>query len=138
MTRHALGIDIGEAQVSGVALTRQGRSLQLTGSCRVELAADTDPAGVAAAVRQVGAQLGGPQAVTVLGLPLSQPPAESAHAALLRHLSQSDPAHFQPSNINFSLFAPLQGRIPKKQRAALRAEAALSAIELWRQSLQSL
>lgn len=74
----------------------------------------------------------------VLGLPLSQPPAESAHAALLRHLSQSDPAHFQPSNINFSLFAPLQGRIPKKQRAALRAEAALSAIELWRQSLQSL
>ena len=74
----------------------------------------------------------------VLGLPLSQPPAESAHAALLRHLSQSDPAHFQPSNINFSLFAPLQGRIPKKQRAALRAEAALSAIKLWRQSLQSL
>ncbi len=72
MTRHALGIDIGEAQVSGVALTRQGRSLQLTGCCRVELAADTDPAGVAAAVRQVGAQLGGPQAVTVLGLPLSR------------------------------------------------------------------
>ena len=72
MTRHTLGIDIGESRVSGVALARQGRSLQLTGCCRLELAADTDPAGVAAAVRQVGAQLGGPQAVTVLGLPLSR------------------------------------------------------------------
>ena len=64
----------------------------------------------------------------VLGKPDSPPPAASAHAALLRHLGESDPAHFQPSNINYSLFPPLQGRIPKKQRAALRAEAALQAI----------
>lgn len=71
----------------------------------------------------------------VLGLPLSMPPVVSAHAALLRHLCQSDPNHFQPSNINFSLFAPLQGRIPKKQRATLRAEAALRAIDLWQRSL---
>ena len=55
----------------------------------------------------------------------------------MRHLTQSDPAHFQPSNINFSLFAPLEGRIPKKQRAALRAEAALQAIDQWRHSLQA-
>ncbi|MDO5675812.1 MAG: methylenetetrahydrofolate--tRNA-(uracil(54)-C(5))-methyltransferase (FADH(2)-oxidizing) TrmFO [bacterium] len=73
----------------------------------------------------------------VLGLPVSLPPAESAHAALMRHLTQSDPAHFQPSNINFSLFVPLEGRIPKKQRAALRAEAALQAIDQWRHSLQA-
>ena len=73
----------------------------------------------------------------VLGLPLSLPPPESAHAALMRHLSQSDPARFQPSNINFSLFPPLEGRIPKKQRAALRAEAALQAIGQWRHSLQN-
>ena len=53
MTRHTLGIDIGDSQVSGVALARQGRSLQLTGCCRLELAAETDPAGVAAAVCQV-------------------------------------------------------------------------------------
>ena len=47
MTRHTLGIDIGDSQVSGVALARHGRSLQLTGCCRLELAADTDPPAVA-------------------------------------------------------------------------------------------
>ena len=73
----------------------------------------------------------------VLGLPFSPPPAASAHAALMRQLMHSDPAHFQPSNINFSLFPPLAGRIPKKQRAALRAEAALTATDCWRQSLAS-
>ena len=71
----------------------------------------------------------------VLGLPFSPPPAVSAHAALMRHLLHSSPAHFQPSNINFSLFPPLAGRISKKQRAALRAEAALAATDCWRQDL---
>ena len=72
MTRHTLGIDIGDSQVSGVALARQGRSLQLTGCCRLELAADTDPAGVAAAVCQVAEHVGWQQGVVVLGLPLSR------------------------------------------------------------------
>ena len=72
MTRHTLGIDIGDSQVSGVALARQGRSLQLTGCCRLELAADTDPAGVAAAVCRVAEHVGWQQGVVVLGLPLSR------------------------------------------------------------------
>ena len=73
----------------------------------------------------------------VLGLPFAPPPAATAHAALLRHLIASDPAHFQPSNVIFSLFPPLErenaGRrkIPKKQRAALRAEQALTALAQW-------
>lgn len=52
-----------------LALARQGRSLQLTGCCRLELAADTDPAGVAAAVCQVAEHVGWEQGVVVLGLP---------------------------------------------------------------------
>ena len=72
MTRHTLGIDIGDSQVSGVALARQGRSLQLTGCCQLELAADIDPAGVAAAVCQVAEHVGWEQGVVVLGLPLSR------------------------------------------------------------------
>ncbi len=70
-----------------------------------------------------------------LGQAFSAPPAASAHAALLRHLNQSDPAHFQPSNINFSLFVPLAGRIPKKQRGILRAQAALAAVDAWQHQL---
>ena len=72
-----------------------------------------------------------------LDLPFAPPPAATAHAALLRHLTASDPAHFQPSNVIFSLFPPLEtentGRrkIPKKQRAALRAEQALTALVQW-------
>ncbi|HFQ90866.1 MAG TPA: methylenetetrahydrofolate--tRNA-(uracil(54)-C(5))-methyltransferase (FADH(2)-oxidizing) TrmFO, partial [Desulfobulbus sp.] len=32
------------------------------------------------------------------------PPAATAHGALITHLTRSDPAHFQPSNVNFGLF----------------------------------
>lgn len=72
MRRHTLGIDIGDGQVTGVVLARQGRTLQLTGCCRLEFSADTDPAGIAAAVRQVSEQIGWRQGVAVLGLPLSR------------------------------------------------------------------
>ncbi len=71
----------------------------------------------------------------LLGQVFSPPPQATALAALLRHLVTSDPARFQPSNINFSLFPPLEGRIARKQRGALRAEAALAAVDAWRHTL---
>ena len=71
----------------------------------------------------------------LLGQVFSPPPPVTALAALLRHLVDSDPARFQPSNINFSLFPPLEGKIAKKQRGALRAEAALAAVDAWRHTL---
>ncbi|MEW6518697.1 MAG: methylenetetrahydrofolate--tRNA-(uracil(54)-C(5))-methyltransferase (FADH(2)-oxidizing) TrmFO [Thermodesulfobacteriota bacterium] len=63
------------------------------------------------------------------------PPAETAHGALIRHLTATDAAHFQPSNINFGLFADLAGengrKVPKKLRGQLRAEKALKALRAW-------
>lgn len=64
------------------------------------------------------------------GFPFLPPPPESAHGALVRHITESDPAHFQPSNINFGLM-PVNARLPrmkdKKARRAMVAEAALTA-----------
>ncbi len=40
------------------------------------------------------------------GLPHQAPPATSALGSLLRHVTASNPKHYQPSNINFSLFDP--------------------------------
>lgn len=61
------------------------------------------------------------------------PPVATAHGALIHHLTASDPAHFQPSNVNFGLFPPLIGRTFKKERGRIRAELALGLIKEWQQ-----
>ena len=72
----------------------------------------------------------------VLGKELMIPPPATAHGALLHHLIVSEPAHFQPANVNFGLFPPLTGRkIPKKERGRIRAELALTQLKEWRQTL---
>lgn len=72
----------------------------------------------------------------VLGKELVAPPVATAHGALIHHLTDSDPTHFQPSNVNFGLFPPLVGRkIAKRERGRIRAEQALSLIGQWRQQL---
>ncbi len=63
------------------------------------------------------------------------PAAETAMGALIRHLSESDPVHFQPSNVNFGLFPEWKKKVPKKQRGRLRAEIALAALHAWQQDL---
>jgi len=63
------------------------------------------------------------------------PPVATAHGALIHHLTGSDPAHFQPSNVNFGLFPPLIGRTFKKERGRIRAELALGLIKEWQQQL---
>lgn len=74
----------------------------------------------------------------VQGMPLSALPVATAHGALVTHLTASDPAHFQPSNINFGLFPPLPftgKKIPKKERGRRRAEQALALLQQWQHSL---
>jgi len=59
------------------------------------------------------------------------PPPETAHGALIHHLTASNPKHFQPSNINFGLFPPLEQKMRKRERGQYRAEKALRALAGW-------
>jgi len=63
------------------------------------------------------------------------PPRETALGALVHHITNADPKQFQPMNVNYGLFPPLEGRIKKKDRKPLMAERALVALDGWRQSL---
>ncbi|MDH4100297.1 MAG: FAD-dependent oxidoreductase, partial [Nitrospirota bacterium] len=64
------------------------------------------------------------------------PPETTAHGALIRHLMQSDPAHFQPSNVNYGLFPPLAETVrDKKKRYEAYAVRALGAIEEWKTAI---
>ena len=67
----------------------------------------------------------------LLSRPLITPPRETALGALIAHLTNTATKDFQPMNVNFGLFPPLAGRIPKKLRGAAYAERALEALEEW-------
>jgi methylenetetrahydrofolate--tRNA-(uracil-5-)-methyltransferase len=57
------------------------------------------------------------------------PPPTTAHGALLRHLLDSDPAHFQPMNATSGLFPPLAGaarRLSRRERHERMARRALA------------
>jgi len=67
-------------------------------------------------------------------LPLPDP--TTACGALLGHLRDSDPDNFQPQNVNYGLFPPLEGR--KMKRALRRLAMADRALEAWDQWLQQM
>ncbi len=67
--------------------------------------------------------------------PLTIPPSHTAFGALISHLTESDPKHFQPSNINFGLFPAFERKIPKKFRGQHRAEKSAVAIKEWLKEL---
>jgi methylenetetrahydrofolate--tRNA-(uracil-5-)-methyltransferase len=58
-------------------------------------------------------------------------PATTALGALGRHLTESDPQHFQPANINYGLFEELTGRIRKKDKRPAFVERAQGALAAW-------
>ena len=62
---------------------------------------------------------------------LVTPPRATALGALVHHLTNTETKDFQPMNVNFGLFPPLEGRIPKKLRGAAYAERALKELEEW-------
>ncbi len=63
------------------------------------------------------------------------PPEATALGALLRHLTCSQPDHFQPSNVNFGLFPQLQKKMRKRDRGKYRSEKALRLLSEWKQIL---
>ena len=60
------------------------------------------------------------------------PPRETALGALMHHITNGEPKHFQPMNVNYGLFPALEGRVKKKERKLLLAERALAALDKWR------
>ncbi len=63
--------------------------------------------------------------------PLLTPPRNTAHGALIAHLTNTATKDFQPMNVNFGLFPPLPGRIPKKLRGQAYAARALDELGEW-------
>ncbi len=65
------------------------------------------------------------------------PPRTTAHGALVHYITEADPQHFQPMNVNWGLFPPLEipprkrKRMPKRERYRLMAERALRDLEAW-------
>ena len=64
------------------------------------------------------------------------PPADTAFGALLSHLVDTDPSHFQPSNINFGLFPAWEKKVPKRLRGQVRAERSAIARRIWLDELK--
>lgn len=58
-------------------------------------------------------------------------PATTALGALARHLTDSDPRHFQPANINYGLFAELEEKVRKGDRRAAYVERAHAELAAW-------
>lgn len=80
-----------------------------------------------------GLSLGATLARRLRGQPASAPPTTTALGALLGHLRRPD-GNFQPSNIVWSMFPPLQGagrRLKKRDRHAAMARRALEDLEPW-------
>ncbi len=71
-------------------------------------------------------------AAEILGEDLALPPEETAHGALLNHVTGGANADsFQPMNINFGLFPPLAVRVKKSERKPAVARRALDALNQW-------
>jgi methylenetetrahydrofolate--tRNA-(uracil-5-)-methyltransferase len=65
-------------------------------------------------------------------------PEETAHGALCRYITQTDPKHFQPMNVNFGLLPPLGQRIKdKKEKNRAIAERALAALKKFKEKLDN-
>jgi methylenetetrahydrofolate--tRNA-(uracil-5-)-methyltransferase len=58
-------------------------------------------------------------------------PASTALGCLARHLTESDPRHFQPANVNYGLFSPLDERLRRADRRAAYVGRARRDLAAW-------
>jgi methylenetetrahydrofolate--tRNA-(uracil-5-)-methyltransferase len=68
------------------------------------------------------------------------PPATTALGALLRHLREADPRRFQPTNVNFGLFPPLDAvhrKVSRRDRHARLAARALEDLAPWTRAVSA-
>lgn len=68
----------------------------------------------------------------ILGKKINTPPVESAIGSLLAHIClNANSKTFQPMNINFGLFTPLEGKFYKTDKPRLLSERALEKFKSW-------
>ena len=68
---------------------------------------------------------------------LPTPPPTTALGALIRYITREDLTVFQPMNVNFGLFQPLeQKKTPKRYRGMLYVNRALDDIKSWLKNLE--
>ena len=80
----------------------------------------------------VGLMTGRFAAAERLGRALAAPPSTTAMGALLGHITGgADAATFQPMNINFGLFPPIEGAFKGKERKQAMAARALRDFDHW-------
>ena len=66
------------------------------------------------------------------GEPVVPPPPTTAFGALLAHITGgADAESFQPMNVNFGLFPPLEGKVRKNERKAQLSARALRDVDAW-------
>ncbi|MEP7350834.1 MAG: methylenetetrahydrofolate--tRNA-(uracil(54)-C(5))-methyltransferase (FADH(2)-oxidizing) TrmFO [Sphingorhabdus sp.] len=80
----------------------------------------------------VGLMAGIMTAAELGGRDLAQPPATTALGALLGHITgDANAEDYQPMNLNFGLFAPLEGKVHKKERKLAMTSRARSDLADW-------
>jgi methylenetetrahydrofolate--tRNA-(uracil-5-)-methyltransferase len=80
----------------------------------------------------VGLMSGIMTAHELAGRDFSSPPLTTALGALLGHITGDAQAEsYQPMNINFGLFPPLEGKVPKKERKTLLTSRARKDLSRW-------
>ncbi len=77
-------------------------------------------------------------ALKIKGLPLIEVPPATSHGALIRHITGSEAGHFQPSNINFGLFPPLEGQPRIRDKKMKKELIAARAISEWERYLAAI
>jgi len=64
------------------------------------------------------------------------PPPTTAIGALIHYITHSQTIPFQPMNINFGLFPPIQGKTRGRERRRLLAVRALNEMEKWMKEME--
>jgi len=62
--------------------------------------------------------------------PLIIPPPTTAIGSLVHYITAPEVKHFQPMNVNFGLFPPLEGRLRGRDKKKAMGERALKDLEI--------
>jgi len=85
----------------------------------------------------VGLLAGRFAAAELKGEVIQPPPPTTALGALLDHITGgADAASYQPMNVNFGLFPPIEGRAKKAERKKLYTDRARVALAAWQRTLE--